>query len=916
MPRSSKATGTSSGSDPIAPFAHKLTAPRLDQKAIHRAELLARILDNQKTRVVVLQAPAGHGKTTLMQQLRSSAEARGDITGWLSMDDSDNDIHRFYQHLGAMVGGMGQTRGANPAAVGADIEQPEYRADWLISQLLALGSPCSLFFDDLHAVSARPTLAFVREAVAHVPENVQIYIASRSLPELGLSRLTVSEEALIVRAEDLCFTREETRLYFSSSASLQLSDTELGVIHDKTDGWPAALQLFRLALGNPSVRQSLRRIEQAHFRDLPAYLAENVLEQQPQALRDFLVRSSVLTRMSGPLCDELLGIANSEEHLFTLETSGLFVRRVEGENRWFTYHPLFRSFLRDQLRLSDPAIVVTLQRKAAQWFLRNDYPEEALELFLDAGDHERAASVLDQWAHRLVPAAHMMTVEQWSERIPLSELEKWPDLMVKVAWALTFLRRHARLVPLVERLKRSPGVAQRRNIDPRVVLCMVAILNDRLAEGAAIVHDIDVFGTPPTVFDAYQWGGACNARGYAAMSAGDFATAHEFFTRSRTLSEASAASFTTAYALSFISICHVAQGQLQEALALHRTCLRDTRMYADESIAQASLVASHVMALYEANHLADAEKEFFRFRDVIARAAVHDHLAVAYMAVARIHDARGQHGNALEILDEAETISYASQWPRIGELIQWERVRRELVAGNLDRAKAFADRAEHLSSERSDFVEWIRYSEDVHGPIIGRLRLKAYCHDPDEALRAILPVLNAARHKRRVYRQIKLLQFAAIAGWRKNAGSDHQKHLQEALQLAAPGGYVRSFLEEGHALREALRRHLLGSARAETGEGPAPKSFEGEIAAGLGLINPAVSDTSWGGDTPPPISHGLTRRELQILGLLASYASTHEMQQKLNLSGNGLKFHLKNIYLKLGVNSRVEAIRVAKTMRL
>jgi LuxR family transcriptional regulator, maltose regulon positive regulatory protein len=323
------------------------------------------------------------------------------------------------------------------------------------------------------------------------------------------------------------------------------------------------------------------------------------------------------------------------------------------------------------------------------------------------------------------------------------------------------------------------------------------------------------------------------------------------------------------------------------------------------------------MALYEANMLADAEREFFRFRDVIAHAAFHDHLAVSYIAVARIYDFQGQHSKALEILDEAEAISYASQWPRIGHVILWERVRRELVSGDLQRAKALAERAEHLEHGPVDRVGWVRYSEEVHGQTIGRLRLKAICHDPDEALRSIIPVLNAARHKGRVYRQIKLLQLASIAHWRKQSDSGSQRYLKEALQLAATGRYTRSFLEEGALLDQALRDYLTGVGRDEESvSGGQMHSFLRELADAQSLPGELSSRETPTGNKHPSLNQQFTKRELRILGLLATFASTQAMQETLNLSKDGLKFHLRNIYTKLGVNKRVDAIRLAKQMGL
>lgn len=866
----------------------------------------------------MLQAPAGHGKSTFLQQLRAVCEARGDVTGWLSIDDSDNDIHRFYEHLEAMIAGM-QSRSdeIKIAEQLLDFGDGDFRADWLISQLLQIGKPSSIFLDDIHTINARQTLGLLRETVSHVPENIQIYLASRTLPDLGLARLTVTGEAVIVRAEDLCFNADETRRYFALDRKFSLQDDEISHIQKHTQGWPAALQLFKLALRNPAVRQDLRNLGRDRSIDLNAYLAEDVLLQQSPVSRDFLLRSSVLSRMSGQVCDEVLQTVDSEQQLLDLESTGLFVRRLDGTSRWFTYHPLFRSFLIDQLRLKNVEGSIILRRRAANWFLRNDYPEDALEHFLEAGDFAEAASVLDQWSHRLIPAAHMMTVARWSERIPLGELDQRPDLMVKVAWALTFLRRYSRLAPLVSIMERPAANSPYQAGDSRVVLAMVSILEDRLADAETIISGIDASRTGPSLFDAFQLGAVCNARGYAAMAAGNFAQAHEHLARSRLLSDPSEASFTWAYGLSLTGISLIAQGQLQEALILLKNCMQDPRMYVDESISQASIVAGYVMALYESDQLAEAEAQFLRFRDVIANAALHDHVAVSYVAMARIQDSLGHHSKALDLLDEAEAISYASRWPRIGEILVWERVRRELALGELDRAKAIAERAERIGLGATDRAGWVRYSEEVHGRTIGRLRLLAHFHDPQEALRAIAPVLSAARRQGRIYRQIKLLQIAALAQSRKQSGSNTHRYLEEALRLAAPGRYTRIFLEEGRAFHHILQTELASQLfTVELPHNAHLQPFIAELSRAAGMDPEArhPDSSSLRGVFQP--AEQFTKKELRILELLAALVPPQEMAASLHVSKDGLKYHLKNIYSKLAVNNRTDAIRAAKQMGL
>lgn len=224
-------------------------------------------------------------------------------------------------------------------------------------------------------------------------------------------------EALVIRSSELCFTRDETARYFATEAQLELTGPELELIYRQTDGWPAALQLFRLALRHPAIRSDLQRFRDYHPEAFNAYLAENVLRQQSAGAREFLLLSAVMGRMSGALCDEVLRRDGSEDLLFQFEAAGLFVRRMDSDPRWFTYHPLFANFLLDQLRPHVGDRIAVLRRRAADWFRRNGQMEDAVEHYVSAGDHAAAAEVLDEWADSLIPAAQLMRVERWSERI-------------------------------------------------------------------------------------------------------------------------------------------------------------------------------------------------------------------------------------------------------------------------------------------------------------------------------------------------------------------------------------------------------------------------------------------------------------------------------------------------------------------
>lgn len=900
-------------------YEHKLAAPRGYRHAISRDALLARILDEGDARVILLQAPAGHGKTTLLQQLQAGYESQGYATGWISIDESDNDVQRFYAHLRAMVSDM--RRRSGPAncepAVGAD----EFRSDWLVAQLLEIGKPVRIFLDDLHAVGTRSTLNVIREVLGNVPDGVQFVIASRTPPDIGIPRLVVNDQALVLRTDDLSFSREETGSFFANG-NVSLSDHEIGVIHRQTEGWPAALQLYRLALDNPATRQSLQRIGEYRPRELAEYLSENVLSSLPEERRDFLLKSAPLSRMSAELCDAVLGRSDSLTVLTQVEKAGLFMRRLSADGEWFVYHALFRAFLVEQLRLGDPGSASRIRRVAACWFRDRGYLEEALSHYSEAGDHSDAADVLEIWSDRLIPDAHLETVERWADRIPLKQLEQRPGLTVKIVWSQVFLRNHQKMKPLLSMMQRQralPAPTSDSMADPDVVLAMVAILEDDLPRAAKTVESIDTEEPDPRPFRIFELSAVSNARGYAAFAAGDFGSAYENFKHAREMSAPSGTSFAWAYSIAKSSLAHLAQGQLQEAATQLSIAMADPRMYADESVSQASLVSAHILALYEANDLDAAEARFVRFRDTIANAALHDYLVVAYVSMARIHDARGRPSKALELLDEADSICFASRWPRASTLLAWERVRREIVLGELDRALTIVEREDH---ESDGSAGWIRFSEETDGSAIGRIRLAVHGGQRVQSIQAISFLLQEASQKGWVRREIKLHILAAIAHWLDGSEEHAMSQLSGALRLASPGGFVRTFADEGPIMKALLAAHAL---RQKHGERPeAKENRPGKFLMALyelmniqatGDSHSISSFSSASSEAFQPLEP-FTKKEAKILTLLTGYASNDDIAKQMNLSKDGVKYHIKNIYAKLAVSSRIQAIKIARQMRL
>jgi len=903
---------------PLKLGAHKLFAPPKYVGAIARETILRKIFEEQaQAQVILVQGPAGHGKTTVMAQVKALSESMQVRTGWLTFEEADNDPHRFFVHLQAVVTAIEHERDGRGAFEDNGLAEQgrRHRKDWLINHLVDVGAPVSLFLDEFQLITNKSIHVFMRQLLEHLPDGVRIFIGSRTIPELGLTRLVVNNQALVFRANDLCFSAEEVSRFFAETGELNIRDDEVAAIYRQTEGWPAALQLFRLTLVNPAVRQSLEKLGSFRLPELADYLVDNVLALQSREIQAFLIRTSLLTRLSAALCDAVMGSAGSQEILMFLERAGLFVRSLGPEQQWFKYHTLFSSFLQEQMRQTWPkAEIIAVHRLAADWYHEQELFEEAMHHYIAANEYGRATQILEIWSSRLIADAHLATVERWYDRLPLEEIEKRPDLLVKIAWALTFLRRHVKLATILESLEHQEMLGHKpAQTNPQVVRAMAALLADNLAVSYEIIRQVEVYRNNPAGFGAFELGAAANLSGYFALTAGDFDAAREVLRIARAYSDCADAAFSWGYSVSNSGVTALIQGRLRDALDRFRLAIADARVFRDESFAAASLVSCYIQALYEANELDAAEALFDEFKHVIKEAALLDYLAVAYVTMARIHDARGRSSAASALLDEAESIGFAHALPRLLRLVNWERVRRMLLQGEVEQAGFSARRIRTADDEFLLPESWIPFSEDTEGEAIGRIRLAIHSAHADEAMDLLAAEQHAPQTKGRVRRQIKLHLLEALA--RQQQGNDNAAHrcLGLALHLAEEGGFIRTFLEEGKALIDML--HEQASSPPTTQVAPGREDVQsGHSELILKVIGSELGQNALTKRFEP--LEQLTQRETEILIYLARGVSNKEMARRIYLSENTVKFHLKNIYSKLAVGSRLQAINAARQMGL
>ncbi|WP_231907962.1 LuxR C-terminal-related transcriptional regulator [Cupriavidus sp. USMAHM13] len=901
---------------------HKLFAPPARPGAIVRHALLERVLALGAPRVVIVQASLGGGKSTFLQQAMDTCRARRWATGWLTLDEDDDDPHRFEVHFAALVARLAEQAGAAVAGVAARVAADKM-LDWTLGQLARIATPAALCLDDVQCLHNPVILRFLRDLLRALPPRCRVFIGSRSLPDIGLSSLLVAEQAMVLRTEDLRFSAAESAAFLGAEGGRAQADADAdgidaetaAAIHRRTEGWPAGLQLFRLSMARPGMARALDELHALREREplaLAGYLSENVLSMQPPEMQDFLQKTALLRRLSGPLCDEVAGGADGTARLRQLEQSGLFLEALQGSPGWYRYHSLFASFLAERLTREDPDQASAVHRRAAHWHARHGTPEEAMFHAVEAREFALAMEILDGWAPRLITSAELVTVVDWFDRLPPHEIVQREGLAIKIAWALVFLRRAAGPHPLLAHLARS-GAEDGRDgkagdsgdsgdsgdggagagaagHSPVVVLAMAAMFGGDL-RGAARLADVPAVQEPaPDRFVAFERGAAANLLAFRAMAQWQEEDIRRLLVLADSHNERAQAAFSQGYTLALRCLLQVIRARPLEATGAP-PYPPGLRPRLERGMAAAALGAVRIWASYEADQLDAAEALAAQFEQDITRAAVPEFVALSMVAIARLHQLRGRPARASDTLDTLERIGFESRWSVVREMVAWERLRMAAAAGDA----ALVDKLlrQVPGQEAPPDGSWLSVTELLSGPVLGRIRLALYQRHLSqaagllEAAQAMAPARPLLSLKLSVL-QAQLLHYQ---GQPRQAG----RLLLQARETARAGGCLRALLDEGAEVASLLAPPPEPAAVAAA----LPAAFP---AAGLaaGLADPLPAGGAGNGE--------LSQREREILRLLCSGASNREMSQQLYLSENTVKFHLKNLYLKLGVKNRAQAI--------
>ena len=629
----------------------RLHAPRTRPNLVERPRL-HKILDRGEGRKLTLvSAPAGFGKTTLLVEWLVERSGNGRSGVWLSLDGSDNDPARFLSYLLGALQNVMEGIGEGVLALLRVPELPllETLVGALINELAASGREVTVFLDDYHLIDARPVHAAVSFFLEQLPENVDLVIASRTDPPLPLSRLRVRDQVTEIKAADLRFTSEEAAAFLRDVMGLPLSAEDIAALEVATEGWAAALQLAALSMRDRRDASGFVESFSGSNRHVLDFLAEEVLERQTEDVREFLLRTSVLERMSAPLCDALIGRDDGQEMLERLEGENLFVVPLDDERRWYRYHHLFRDFLRGRLMRERSESASELHLRASGWYEKNGHLAEAIGHALSAPDHDLASQLIEESVEGAVERGEGATALRWLEALPTKAKRLRPRLFVEHAVALVITGRPDGAEPLLTEAERAAS-GTTDGEEGRFLLGFASAVRSWRAR---------LRGDAPEAVELARRAlsllpdGEAPVRNYAAVrlgdalrAVGDLAAAGEAYAEAAETKRAARHTYARLAGMAMLASVRSEQGRLREAdQAFRRALWLLTEVGFEPSPAAGVVHIGMANLLYERDELDGAEPALKRGAELAERTGDVGTLVWAYVSLTEQARAGGRGGS-------------------------------------------------------------------------------------------------------------------------------------------------------------------------------------------------------------------------------------------------------------------------------
>jgi len=885
-------------------LATKLYAPQMRLNIVQRARLIARL--NESRTLILISAPAGFGKTTLVGEWIATLTGSGVRVAWLSLDENDSDLVRFLLYFVSAMQTIAPKCGESVVSMlrASQTQPTDVVLTMLLNELAAIPDRFILILDDYHTLDCKPIDEALPFLIDHLPPQMQLVITTREDPQLPLARLRARGQLIELRAADLRFTPDEVAEFLNHAMGLNLSAEDIAALETRTEGWIAGLQLAAISMqGQKDVTHFIQSFTGSHHFVLD-YLIEEVLQQQSKNIQSFLLRTSILDRLCSPLCEAVVldPAVSGQETLESLERANLFIIPLDNERRWYRYHHLFADLL--QQRLQQSAFDVTaLHTRASQWYEDHGLEIEAFQHAAAAKDVERAERIIEGKGQYL-PFRGVAAMLGWLESLPTPVLDARPELWVRSALSSLFA---GQTTGVEEKLQAAEDALQGvgANDETRNLIGQIASARAILA---LTQYQIETILAQSRRALEYLHPGNLSSRatahwtlGFACLLQGDRTAAHQSYLESIRLGQECGNIFTTSLATSDLGYVQEIENQLHQAAKTYQHALQ---LFGDQPRPHAWQTFLGLACIsYEWNDLEAAEQHGHRSLQLARQyEGTIDRFVISEVFLARLKLAQGDVDGAAAMLVQTEQATrqnnFSLRLPEIAAVQILTLIRQGQVATAAQLAQAY------------------------NLPVS-----QARVHLAEGNSAAAIALLESYRQQMEARRwadeRLKTMVLQVVALQAHGEKDKAVQVLGEALALAKPGGFIRLFVDEGETMRLLIDDCRLLIEKQSDGEGQRLIGYVNKLLAAFPQpmalpqsTTPVLRAGASVRNQQSEILDPLSPRELEVLHLIAQGFSNQAIADRLFLALSTVKGHTRLIFDKLQVQRRTEAVARARELGL
>ena len=906
----------------------KLYPPPTRPELIPRPRLIVQLSQSLHRKLTLISAPAGFGKTTLVSDWLHQSKVP---TVWLSLDKGDNDHTRFLVYLVSALQTIAPHVGEGVLAALHSAPPPptESILTALLNDITTIPEEFVIVLDDYHAIDAKSVHEALTFLLDYLPAQMHLILTTREDPSLPIARYRVRGQLTELRATDLRFTPVEATEFFNQAMGLDLSTEEIAALETRTEGWIAGLQMAALALqgtlsrhGRADTSTFIQAFTGSH-RFVLDYLVEEVLERQPTSIRNFLQETSILDRLSGSLCDAVTGQQDGGGMLNALDRGNLFVVPLDDQRQWYRYHHLFANALQARLMDEQPKLVPTLHQRACTWYAQNDFPSDAIHHAFASGDFEQAASLVELAWPAIFNGFHPATWLGWVQALPDVLVRTRPVLSVGYAWTLLDGGEIEGVESRLNDAQRWVDTHTRPDAHaPELDIAEMVVVNEEefrtlpatIASGyaylarargdlhATVKHARRALDLLPEE-DHYWRGIAAMFLGQAYRSSGELEAAYQVVADSvASLQRADHIHFQI---VGFVTLADIrmTQGRLREAAHTYEQALQLAKEQGEPMLQE---TVNHYVGLGELhrewNDLKAATRHLQQGQVLAEQAMLSGSEVHLLVARARIKQSEGDFDGALDLLHAAERQHTRGPVPDLRPLGAY-KAQLWLRQGRLTKALEWVG---EQSISADDDLSYLHEFEHI---TLARVLLAEVQHEQGErtihaAMGLLDRLLHAAQAGGRTGSAIEILVLQALAHQTQGAMAPALGALNRALELGKPEQYRRIFVDEGQPIQTLLSESLAHGADPD---------YVTQLLTAL--------QQELGNEKSPPdpnqlLIEPLSPRELEVLDLLVAGQTNQAIADALVIALSTVKKHVNNIFGKLGVASRTQAVSRARDLKL